>query len=107
MPQSNHVILVADDENSVGRFTKTVLEEAGFEVVEAQDGIEAYNLLLNGSRIGMLVTDVMMPGMNGFALAASARKALPELPILFLTAYVDQSLDMPTEHAMLLKKPCP
>jgi CheY-like chemotaxis protein len=79
-------VLVVDDESSILLFISTVLREAGYDTVIAQDGEDALNK--RGS-FDLLLTDVMMPRMRGEALAARMRKRDPTIPVLYLTAYSD------------------
>jgi CheY-like chemotaxis protein len=94
------VLVVEDDapfSYSVGRS----LGQAGFEVVVAGDYLSALRALEN-QRIDLLLTDVVMPNVNGFALARMARLRNLDLKVLFMTAF-----DLPDEEAFakVLRKP--
>ncbi len=78
-------ILVVDDEASIRRGCKTLLEGAGYSVRTARDGAEALRKFA-ARRPDLVLLDVMMPGMNGTAACAEMRKADALLPILFFTA---------------------
>ena len=69
------------------------IQDAGCEVLEADDGPSALRLLQSGARIDMLVTDVGLPGLNGRQLADAARIQRPGLPILLITGYAGPALD--------------
>lgn len=81
------VLLLAEDSITTRTQEKRILEGAGYEVVTAVDGMDAYNKL--GARIfDAVVTDIMMPNMNGLALAEKIRanKKYAELPIILVTS---------------------
>jgi two-component system cell cycle sensor histidine kinase/response regulator CckA len=80
-------VLIVDDEPSILLFINTVLREAGYDTVLAQDGDDALN---KRGTFDLLLTDVMMPRMRGEALAAKMRKRDPRVPVLYLTAYSDR-----------------
>lgn len=80
-------IMVAEDSITARALIKNILESAGYRVTTAVDGIEAYTALKSAS-FDLLVSDVEMPRMDGFALTAKLRadKALAQLPIVLVTA---------------------
>lgn len=82
-------ILVAEDDPSTNKLLCAVLRRAGWETLAAQDGLEALDLL-DTNHVDVLVTDVMMPRMDGLKLCRSLRDAGYELPILMLTAKQQQ-----------------
>ena len=82
-------LLLVDDEELVRAGTAEMLEDFGYTVVQAGSGAEALLLLReNPARISALVTDFLMPGMTGAALAAEAREISPGLPVLLITGYL-------------------
>lgn len=82
--------MVADDDRIVRRIVVTKLSGLGYELTEAQDGQEAMELLENGEIPDLLITDQLMPRMNGLQLARAVRNhpnpALASLPIIMLTS---------------------
>ncbi|PWC47229.1 response regulator [Azospirillum sp. TSA6c] len=85
------VILLVDDEDSVRRYLRLVLEEAGCTVVEASDGQEALTRYDEaGGLFDAVVSDVSMPRMNGLELARELESRNQLLPILFLTGYASR-----------------
>ena len=80
-------ILVVEDEDTVRRFARLALERHGFRVVEAATPQEALDRGRRDPSIALLLTDVVMPRMNGPELAEHLRKARPELPVLFMSGY--------------------
>ena len=87
---SGRTVLVVDDEMIVRMLMVELLEEAGYEVIEAEDGASALRALQQERRIDVLVTDVGLPGgMNGRQVADAARETRPALGVLFVTGYAD------------------
>ncbi len=78
------ILLVEDDEN-LGFVTQEGLEDKGYHVVWAKDGVEGYELF-HASRFSICLIDVMMPKKDGFTLAQEIRSVDSEVPIFFLTA---------------------
>src|SRR5690349_11743205 len=79
-------ILVVDDDREVRLFVETVLSDGGFATVGAEDGAEALRHVVR-SRFDLLLTDIRMPGMDGFELAQRARQLRPDLAVLFMSGY--------------------
>lgn len=95
-------ILVVEDEALVRKVAVAVLEDAGHIVCEAGDGAAALELLSARHDIELMMTDIAMPRMDGRELAERARKARPDLCILFTTGYDAQA---GTDGAGVLQKP--
>jgi two-component system cell cycle sensor histidine kinase/response regulator CckA len=88
LPRGSETILLAEDEPTVRNLTGTVLEEFGYQVIVAEDGITAVEKFKeNGDRISLLVTDVIMPGKNGREVCNELRKIRPDLKVLFMSGY--------------------
>ncbi len=79
-------ILVADDDNGICQTMKEILEESGCEVTTATDGAEALRSIAT-STFHLVLTDVVMPNMDGYELYLAVKKTHPELPILMMTAF--------------------
>ena len=79
-------ILVADDEAAVREFVSRALDHAGHKVTVAQDGQKALELLASG-QFDLLITDIVMPRMDGISLALKMAKDRPDMPILLMTGY--------------------
>jgi two-component system, cell cycle response regulator len=86
-------VLIAEDERTSRILLKKQLEKAGYEVVAAESGEDACDILLNDPDIAMLITDWIMPGMDGLELCRHARAMRRErfLPIMMLTARNERS----------------
>ena len=82
-------ILIAEDEDSLRRFVARALVMDGHEIVEAGDGAEALDHLLEGP-FDLLLSDIRMPVMDGIALATATAEHSPDMPILLMTGYAEQ-----------------
>lgn len=86
-------ILIAEDDKDLNRFVTTLLNNSGYETASAYNGEEAL-LRLESQKFDMLLTDIMMPKMDGFELAEAIRRTDKELPIIFMTAKDDKASKM-------------
>lgn len=77
-------ILIADDEPEIRELFRLYLEKDGYEVLEAEDGLEALEILKEET-IDLLLLDIMMPGMDGFSVLKNVRKE-NNLPVLIMSA---------------------
>jgi two-component system, cell cycle sensor histidine kinase and response regulator CckA len=109
--RGTETILLVEDEELLRTMIRETLEEQGFCVVEAASPEEAIKLAsAQGELIDLLLTDVVMPGMNGRALAEQLRTRLPHLPVVFMSGYTDNVL---SHHGVLgegeyfIEKPAP
>lgn len=85
MPDSKHKILLVEDDTSLGYLLSEYLKLKGLEVTWVTNGKKALSQLKHSS-FDLAVLDVMMPEMDGFALASELQKTSPELQFMFLTA---------------------
>jgi CheY-like chemotaxis protein len=88
-PADHHrvpVVLVVDDEDLVREMSGRTLQRAGYQVVEASDGARALGILMQGG-VDAVVTDIRMPGMDGWELAGRLAMMTPRPPILFMSGY--------------------
>jgi len=82
-------ILFVDDEPEVRKLARVCLEQAGYKMIEAEDGQKAIELFrAEHEQIGLVVTDVLMPRLDGLGLATHLHKEDPELPILLLSGHM-------------------
>ena len=82
-------ILVVDDEPRIRTLVKDFLVKDGFFVIEASNGVEAYDIFTSNNDISLIVMDVMMPKMDGYETSEEIRK-LSQVPIIMLTAKSDE-----------------
>ncbi|HKN40870.1 MAG TPA: response regulator, partial [Acidimicrobiia bacterium] len=99
-------ILLVEDEAGLRRLAVEVLRGAGYVVTPAADGQTALDLLAAGDRPpDLVVTDVVMPRVGGVELAERLAVQHPEVPVLFMTGYVDQTSRQGLVGADVLIKP--
>lgn len=84
-------VLLVEDEDPVRLFGARALRSKGYKVVEAQNGEVALELLRE-ERFDLLITDMVMPHVNGAAVIAAARRAHPELPVICISGYTEESM---------------
>ncbi len=97
----NETILVVEDEDSLLKFTSIVLKKSGYKVYEASSGEEALEIAGElRSSIDLLLTDVIMPGMNGKEIYVALKKSRPEMKILYTSGYPD---DVISRHGIVDK----
>ena len=87
-------ILVADDEAAVRQILRRILEDAGYEVVEAFDGEEGVQLYRDAPA-DLVVTDVLMPGKDGLELIRDLKREFPDVKIIAVSGY-EHYLEMAT-----------
>ncbi len=101
-------ILLVEDEDAVRTFSARALANKGYQVLEADSGEGALNVLsaLTGEGIDLLITDVIMPNMDGPTLAKKLRAERSDLKIIFISGYTEEKLkDHMGEHIWFLPKP--
>jgi two-component system, cell cycle sensor histidine kinase and response regulator CckA len=102
-------VLVAEDQPDVRRMAATVLGRLGYRVLEAANGAEALRVAESlAGPLHLLVSDIVMPGMNGHHLARRMRDARPGLRVLFISGYADRLLierELGQHDAFFLQKP--
>ncbi|WAC22816.1 ATP-binding protein [Blastomonas sp. SL216] len=98
-------ILLAEDNAALRTHVSDVLQEAGFRVIEAEDGQSALDMMRAAEqRPDLLLSDITMPRLDGKALAAEVHQAWPEIPIVLMTGYAGGALES-CPHNVLITKP--
>ena len=85
-------ILLVEDEPMVRTVAERALTRHGYKVLTANNGEEALELIEDGDEIALLISDVVMPLMDGPTMVREARKTRPDLPILFMSGYAEEQL---------------
>lgn len=86
--KSSGPILVVDDEEIIRKFATRILLEAGFDVHEAVDGVEALNVVHSlGQSLECVVSDIVMPRLNGVDFMQRLSVSHPELPVILMSGY--------------------
>ncbi|MEA2839577.1 MAG: hypothetical protein QOF41_907 [Methylobacteriaceae bacterium] len=88
----SETVLVVEDEEIVRALIVEVLQDLGYNVLEAADGPSGLNILQSPEPIALLITDVGLPGMNGRQLADAGRERRPGLKIMFITGYAESAM---------------
>jgi CheY-like chemotaxis protein len=88
-PVKRDLILFVDDEPEVRSIARITLEQQGYRLIEAEDGVQALNTYNHHkNEISLVITDVLMPNLDGLGLATRLHKIAPDLPILLLSGHV-------------------
>src|ERR1035437_2774548 len=90
MPESK--ILVVDDEEAIREVVSSMLNQAGYHTRPAASGMEALELLDCGEDFDLILTDMMMPEMDGIALLEKIKERFPDVPVVMVTAVHDISV---------------
>ena len=100
-------ILLVEDEHMVRTVTERGLTRHGYKVMSASNGEDALELLASGEHVDLLISDVVMPVMDGPTMVRAARKDWPELPILFMSGYAEEQLrkSIDIDNVAFLPKP--
>jgi PAS domain S-box-containing protein len=95
----SETVLVVEDNDAVRRLTMEILQEHGYSVLEAESGDQALMLLdRQDASVNLLLTDVVMPGMDGKRLFAEAVRKRPGLKVLYMSGYTDNVI---ADHGIL------
>ena len=100
-------ILLAEDDNDLRRFLAKALENAGYDVVSFDNGLSAYERIRE-EPFTLLLTDILMPEMDGIELARRATELDPDLKVMFITGFAAVALNPDSKapkDAKVLSKP--
>jgi CheY-like chemotaxis protein len=89
---AGEVVLVVEDDDAMRHHTAEALRELGYSVLESASAAQALELLAGAPDVTVLLTDVVMPSMDGKRLADEARRRRPELKVLFMTGYTPNAV---------------
>ncbi|MPS70940.1 ATP-binding protein [Novosphingobium aerophilum] len=100
-------ILLVEDEDPVRIVAERALTRQGYEVTCARDGEEGLELVQEGGRFDLVVSDVVMPSLDGPAMAREIRRIAPDLPVLFMSGYAEEQLrkEIGIANAWFMPKP--
>ncbi len=91
MAAGRETVLLVEDEDSLRKLTRATLEQGGYTVLEAKDGAEALETSRrHAGSIDLLLTDIVMPGMGGHALAEELTRRRPEIRVVYMSGYTGQ-----------------
>jgi two-component system, cell cycle sensor histidine kinase and response regulator CckA len=102
-------ILLVEDEEAVRSFAARALRMRGYNVLEASGGEDALEIVRKASApIHLLITDVVMPNMDGPTLVRAVRRVRPQMPVIFMSGYAEETFrrnDEKAEDLYFLPKP--
>jgi DNA-binding NtrC family response regulator len=85
-------ILVVDDEETIRKLLKSRLDREGHDVATAANAEEAQKAFQTGGEVGVLITDLRMPGQDGFSLMAWAKEKYPQLRVIVITGHGEKEV---------------
>jgi len=92
-PEGHGVVLLVEDETEVRNLLRTTLERAGYDVTAVANGAAALAAIGAGTApFDLLLTDIVMPGIDGIELADRVRALWPDLPVLFMSGYTERKV---------------
>ena len=91
-PTGSEIVLVAEDEDTIRKLVRHLLEGKGYKVLEARDGSEALAICEKHHHIDLLLTDVKMPKIGGRELAEKVTPFQPEMMVIFMSGYTNDTL---------------
>jgi DNA-binding NtrC family response regulator len=97
--------LVVDDDSNIRLLLETILQEMGYEVVSAPNALEGFAALDQQPDFEILITDLLMPLVDGSAFIRRVKQEYPSLPILVASAYLEGVTDTLKQNAIFLRKP--
>jgi len=100
-------VLLVEDEPMVRGVAERALTRHGYRVITADNGEDALQVLATGEEIALLISDVVMPAMDGPTMVREARKTRPDLKILFMSGYAEEQLrkSIDIDNVAFLPKP--
>ena len=107
LAEARLTVLVAEDEEMLRRVVGATLRYGGFDVIEAEDGSAGLEIVRSGRAIDVLLSDVKMPGLNGYQLAEACLSLKPEMPVMLMTGFADEAIPEAIRRASIpiIRKP--
>ena len=99
------MLIVVDDDDGIRVLLEELLLDRGYDVVTAQNGSEGLDRISREPRLSLLITDIRMPGIDGWELARRAREMRADLKILYITGYPGEQHPDDAPPGPLLRKP--
>ena len=108
VPEANpFTVLLAEDEPMLRTVVRETLRRAGFVVIEAADGTAGLEILQSDQPVDVLLTDIKMPGLNGYQLAEAGLSLRPAMRVMLMTGFADEAIPDAIREASIpiLRKP--
>jgi CheY-like chemotaxis protein len=99
------MLIVVDDDDGIRVLLEELLVDRGYHVVTAPNGAEGLDRIRREPRLSLLITDIRMPGIDGWELARRARKMRADLKVLYMTGYPGEQHPGDAPRGPLLRKP--
>jgi CheY-like chemotaxis protein len=103
--QRRPAVLVVDDDVSIRVLLRFFLEDERWSVLEASNGVDALDLIRSRPDVSVVITDVGMPGMSGWELATAIKAYRADMPIMFMSGFLEESIDPQFRDNVFLEKP--
>lgn len=96
--RGRETVLVAEDEDLLRQLAEKILSQQGYRVLTARDGREALRIMEDrGASVDLLLTDIVMPDINGPSLAEQRRQQFPRLRVAYMSGYAQDALSGATD----------
>ena len=99
------MIMVVEDDDGVRGLLEELLLGRGYKVITAQNGDDALGQIQRDPRLSLMITDIRMPGIDGWELARRATEMLPNIKVLYITGYPGQECPADAPQGPLVRKP--
>jgi CheY-like chemotaxis protein len=99
------MVIVVDDEEGVRVLLEELLRDRGYSVITAQDGAQGLDLIQREPRLRLIITDIRMPGIDGWELARRAMRVRSDIKVIYITGYAGECRPDDAPPGPLLTKP--
>jgi len=99
------MMIVVEDDEGVRGLTKELLLDRGYHVITARNGAEGLARIESEPRLSIVITDIRMPGIDGWELARRAKAVRPDIKVLYITGYPGERRPADAPTGRLLRKP--
>ena len=99
------MLIVVDDDDEIRVLAKELLLDRGYHVITAQNGAEGLDQIQHEPQLTLMITDIRMPGIDGWELARRATDMRPNLKVLYITGYPGEETPDDAPPGPLLRKP--
>lgn len=99
------MMIVVEDDEGVRGLTRELLLDRGYDVITAENGAEGLAQIQREPRLSIVITDIRMPGIDGWELARRAKAVRPDIKVLYVTGYAGERLPADAPAGRLLRKP--
>jgi len=99
------MLIVVDDDDEIRVLAKELLLDRGYHVITAQNGAEGLDQIQHEPQLTLMITDIRMPGIDGWELARRATDMRPNLKVLYITGYPGDKTPDDAPPGPLLRKP--